>query len=98
MRLGSAPTCSMMSISPSSGHFVMLLAQHPDRRPGAAGARQLGPDFVEAVGPAGDLRNDLGRGVILSAPIRRRARSTFVARLDRQHAVGDAQFSGRPAE
>ena len=33
------------------GPFLEVLAKHPDRRPGAAGARQLRPDFVEAVGP-----------------------------------------------
>ena len=80
MRFGSAPTCSMMSISPSSGHFFMstgsiqIAGQVPRR------AGQLRADFIEAVGPPRALREDLRGGIFLAAPVGKLPGSSFSCR------------------
>src|SRR6185369_3563467 len=72
------------------GPFLEVDGQHPDGGPGAAGARQLRPDLVEAVGPSGSLRNDLRRGVVLATPVGE-LRRRFVACLDREQALADPE-------
>ena len=87
----------MMSISPSSGHFFMSTGSIQIAGQVPARAGQLRADFVEAVGPAGAVRDDPAPTCNSARPSPGSCRvERFAPRLDGQQPLRDAQCS-RPA-